>query len=391
MQAMTSRPQRSDGPRGLEGFRSEVVEHVRASGGVWKRPGGELRLPKVFGFCRGVERALVLLADTVAGQPAAGGRVFLLGQIIHNPWVNAYFEQQGVRILSTEELGRLEEVLQAKDSAVIPAFGVRPDVDRRLQAIGCRRVDTTCGNVRRLWQWVERAARDGYGVMIFGRAKHDETIVTRCRLVEAGGRYVIVESIAHVEQFCQMLTGPAPQEPDRLFRQAFGGQASNADSLAPFTRLAQVSQTTMLYEDTMTVRRLLQQAFAKAFGDQQAKGRLLFEPTVCRATQDRQSAAVELCRSGLDLAVVVGGFDSSNTRHLYELASHYVPAVFIERAESMISRGQLQTIDLAAEKPIVRRDWFPGGDHLRIGVLAGASCPEVVIGQVLERLAALLQ
>lgn len=384
---MIDREKERGGAGRLEGFASAAVERVRAAGNVWALRGGELRLPKVFGFCRGVERALVMLAEAVGSRPPEGGRVFLLGQIIHNPWVNAFFERQGVRILTAEELERLEEILRPADAAVIPAFGVRPVIDRRLQAIGCRRVDTSCGNVRRLWQWVERASADGYGVLIFGRARHDETVVTRSRLEEAGGRYVIAESLSQVEAYCRIVAGGLGAGP---FVEAFGGGRTNAQSPAELGRLAQVSQTTMLYDETMTARRMLEEAYAKAYGAAEARGRLLFEPTVCRATQDRQSAAVELCKAGLDLAVVVGGFDSSNTRHLYELASEYCPAVFIERAESMVSRDQVETIDLATEKPVTRNGWFPTREGVRIGVLAGASCPEVVVGQVLERLAALL-
>ena len=387
---MPHQPPYSDSPGRLESFRSDVIERVRREGNIWKLPRGELRLPRVFGFCRGVERALVILAEALAGHATGGGRVVLLGQIIHNPWVNDYFQRQGVRILSGAEMDDLESFLRPEDAAVVPAFGVRPDVERRLQAIGCRRIDTTCGNVRRLWQWVERAAADGYGVMIFGRTRHDETIVTRSRLAEAGGRYVIVESLAHVEAFCRIVTGTDGGDRDAAFREAFGGPASNAPSLAPFARLAQVSQTTMLYDDTLAVRDRLRKAFATAFPADPGPDRLLFEPTVCRATQNRQSSAVALCQGGLDLTVVVGGFESSNTRHLYELAQEFSPAVFIEQADSILSGERIRTIDPATETPVLREGWLPGGANLRIGVLAGASCPEVVVGQVLERLAALL-
>ncbi|MCY2924583.1 MAG: 4-hydroxy-3-methylbut-2-enyl diphosphate reductase [Planctomycetota bacterium] len=387
---MPHQPPPSDNPGRLEGFHSDVVERVRAAGNVWKLPRGELRLPKVFGFCRGVERALVMLAEALAGHAGGDGRVVLLGQIIHNPWVNDYFEHQGVRILTGGEMENLESFLRPEDAAVVPAFGVRPEVERRLQAIGCRRIDTTCGNVRRLWQWVERAAGDGYGVLIFGRTRHDETIVTRSRLAEAGGHYVIVESLAQADTFCRIVAAADGPGRDRAFREAFTAPATNAQSLAPFDRLAQVSQTTMLYDDTLAVRDRLRTAFALAFSDPTAPDRLLFEPTVCRATQNRQSSAVELCQSGVDLTVVVGGFESSNTRHLYELAGEFSPAVFIEQADSILSADRIRTIDPATETPVLREGWLPNAQPLRIGVLAGASCPEVVVGQVLERLAGLL-
>ncbi len=146
----------------------------------------------------------------------------------------------------------------------------------------------------------------------------------------------------------------------------------------------------MLYSETLTVREKLQGAFERRFGAEQAKHRLRFEPTVCRATQARQAAAVELCQSGLDRLIVVGGFGSSNTRHLYELAAAYAPAYFIESAEALVSADELRTVDPQSGQPLVVRDFLSPRRPVRIGVLAGASSPEVVVGEVLEKLAAYL-
>ena len=374
----------------LGSFRNETVERLSRTGNVWKLPHGKLMLPEVFGFCRGVKRALVLLAKAVAERSGGPGRLFLLGQIIHNPWVNQFFREQGVRVLAADELACLDGVITAEDWAVIPAFGVPPDVQRRLEAIGCRTIDTSCGDVRRLWGWVEHTVARGFAVLIFGRARHDETIVTKSRLAEAGGQYVVAGSLDEVRQFCRLVAaspGPSPAE----FLSIFHGEATNAESIGPFSRLAQVSQTTMLYDETMKVRKMLGEAFERRFGPDRLERRLIFEPTVCRATQDRQSAAVELCKAGLDLAVVVGGYGSSNTMHLYELACEYAPAVFIEDAGGIISRDEVRSMDPAGSVPVTKRDWLPSRRPLRVGVLAGASSPEVVIGQVLERLAEFLR
>jgi len=368
-------------------FDSELIDRIRADGNVWRLDGGEIRLPAVFGFCRGVKRALAMLDKAADAARRDGQKLFLLGQIIHNPWVNDYFVRRGVRILAPGEIARLEEHVAAGDCAVIPAFGVAPQIERRLRAVGCRVVDTTCGDVRRLWLWAERAARAGAGVLIFGRVNHDETVVTRSRLAEAGGKYLVVGSLAEAEQFCSLLAGGADGE---TFRRRFAPAATNADGLAPFERLAQVSQTTMLHGETLAVRQKLRAAFERRFGPA-GEGRLTFQPTVCRATQARQAAAVELCGAGADLVVVVGGFGSSNTRHLYELARQRAPAFFIEDSSAIRSGQELLSFDPAAGAAAVVTGWLPARRPLRVAVLAGASSPEIVVGQVVAAVAELLR
>lgn len=381
------RPQGEAGGPAAPLFGSQIVDRIRAAGNIWRLPGGEILLPEVFGFCRGVERALTMLQGAVSAVRGKGGRLILLGQIIHNPWVNEQFRRQGVGILSADQVDRLEANVGAGDCAVIPAFGVPLAVRRRLKAIGCRTVDTTCPDVRRLWAWAEKAARAGYGVLILGRADHDETVVTRSRLEDIGGRYVVVGGLEHAGRFCDLVCGRC--EPRRFGEFFPRGRATNADSLEPFGRLAQVSQTTMLYDQTLELRELLRGAYAERFGPEGLdgpRGRLAFQPTVCRATQARQTAAVELCRLGCDLVIVVGGFGSSNTRHLYELARRFGPAWLIEDADAIRSGRELHTMDFASGEAVTVTDWLPARRPLRIGVLAGASSPEIVVGLVLQRL-----
>jgi 4-hydroxy-3-methylbut-2-enyl diphosphate reductase len=223
--------------------------------------------------------------------------------------------------------------------------------------------------------------------LIFGTSTHDETVVTKSRLRAAGGRYVVVGSIEQARQFGQMISGTRPGED---FGTIFDEQATNSGGIGAFEKLAQVSQTTMLHDQTMEIRDLLKEAYALRFGAEGLCERLLFEPTVCRATQERQSAAVELCRSGCDAVIVVGGFGSSNSRHLYELARGLAPSFFIEGASALVCATELQTMDFTTGKGMTMRDWLPDRRPLRIGVLAGASSPEIVVGEVLQRLAGLI-
>jgi 4-hydroxy-3-methylbut-2-enyl diphosphate reductase len=362
---------------------------MRSGGNVWDLgPGcGQLVLPRVFGLCRGVVRALEMLEAAVASRGKKGQRLFLLGQIIHNPWVNDYFRAKGVVVLSAAQLASLESVIGPGDCAVVPAFGVPLEVQGRLKGIGCDIIDTSCGDVRRLWAWAQRCVQRGYGVLIFGTSTHDETVVTKSLLYAAGGRYVVVSSIEQARQFGQMISG---ERPGADFGSIFDEQATNSQGIAAFEKLAQVSQTTMLYDQTMEIRELLKGTYERRFGTLGLAERLLFEPTVCRATQERQSAAVELCRSGCDAVIVVGGFGSSNSRHLYELARGLAPSFFIEGSSALVSPSRLETMDFTTGKNMTARNWLPDRRPLRIGVLAGASSPEIVVGEVLQRLARLL-
>lgn len=368
-------------------FSSDVVDRVRSAGNVWNLPGGQLVLPRVFGFCRGVTRAMAMLDRALNDDAGKGTQFFLLGQIIHNPWVNDYFRDRGVRILTRTQVERLEDHIRPDHCGVIPAFGVPLEIDDRLRAVGCRILDTTCGDVRRLWAWAQQAVGLGYAVLIYGRAMHDETVVTKSRLDRSGGKYLVVGDLDEAAAVGRLIeAGQDNVRPDVIF----GADASNADSLSPLLRLAQVSQTTMLFDETMRVRELIQSAFANRFGPDEAARRLLFQPTVCKATQQRQAAAMELCQGSYDLVLVVGGFGSSNTRHLYELARQRGPTYFIEDASAIVDAGTLRAFDPACNSPADMHDWLPTRRPLKIGILAGASSPEIVIGEVLGRMSALL-
>jgi 4-hydroxy-3-methylbut-2-enyl diphosphate reductase len=329
-----------------------------------------------------------MLEKACAARDTDPSRLFLLGQIIHNPWVNAHFSGLGVKILNSEQVNRLEEFITPTDRAVIPAFGVTVDIEQRLREVGCEVLDTTCGDVRRLWLWACRAAKNGFGVLIFGRAEHDETVVTKSRLDAVGGKYLVVGDLVETGIFADMISGVIPGD---KFTEFFPPVCTNATSLEPFEQLAQVSQTTMLYSDTEAVRQTLQTAFAARFASDLTIDRLLFEPTVCHATQDHQTSAAMLCSSGCDLVMVVGGFGSSNTRHLHELARGYVPAFFIENADAIVSTDRVIAFDSDLDEPVALDGWLPDCRPLSIGVLAGASSPEIVVGQVIDRLAEFLR
>lgn len=371
----------------LEGFRSDRVAEIRRNGGVWELAGGQIRLPRVFGFCRGVTLALAKSLQALDAHRADGRRMVLLGEIIHNPQVNALFRKRGVEILTRDQARDVEAHIGPEDVAIIPAFGAEIGIARKLEQIGCEIVDATCNDVRTLWSWAEQAAADGYGVMIYGRSTHDETVVTKSRLAAVGGKYLVAGDLDALDRFCDLIRHG---QGDAKLAESFDAQATNAETLEPFLRLAQVSQTTMLYSRTMQVRDRLREAFLDRFGPGAEDRRMRFQPTVCRATQDRQTAAEELCTSGLDCCIVVGGIGSSNSRHLYELAGRHTRAYFLESAEGLVGPERICAYDFAAGSFVAKSGYLGGKNHPVVGVLAGASSPEVVVGEVCQRLAEFL-
>ncbi len=383
------RTRKTDMKDPLEAFHSTIIDDIRSAHtpNVWKLPGGELRLPEVFGFCRGVKRALMMAVEAVENSRRNNdtSRLILLGEIIHNPWVNDYFSEHGVKILSAEErrCDRIEKHVKSGDTVIIPAFGVALPIEKRLREIGCRIIDCSCGDVIRLWRWSEKAVAGGYSILIFGRSLHDETVVTKSRLEAAGGKYLVVENLNQVRLFCDMFAGKS----DEAFS-VFPPHATNAGDIDSFMRLAQVSQTTMLYNDTMKVQAMLKAAFDVR--PCASREDLAFQPTVCKATQARQNASVELCKSGCDIVIVVGGFTSSNTRHLYELARQFAPSYLIEDNSAIHNENELLAWNAETSEPAVIKNWLPAMRPLKIGILAGASSPEIVVGRVLTRLAGFL-
>lgn len=371
----------------LDAFRSELIDDIsNRQNNTWQLTDGQITLPGVFGFCRGVKRAIAMALEAAREHKATQnpGKLVLLGEIIHNPWVNDFFRNQGVEILTKaqRQCDQIEKYVGPGDCAIIPAFGVALPIERKLGEIGCKIVNCSCGDVIRLWRWSEAEVREGFSVLIFGKPLHDETVVTKSRLAEAGGEYIVVENMQKVARFAELIKAGHDVSPI----EEFGADATNARSLKPFEKLAQVSQTTMLYNDTQNVREIIGDAFASRFGADQLENCLRVQPTVCRATQDRQNAAVELCQSRPDLVIVVGGFGSSNTRHLYELAKQYAPAFLIEGADSVISQQKLLAWNEKQACATEISDWFPQQRPIRLGILAGASSPEIVIGQVVQKL-----
>jgi 4-hydroxy-3-methylbut-2-enyl diphosphate reductase len=339
-------------------------------------------LAKEFGFCYGVERAIDLAY--AAGKVFADKRIFLLGEIIHNPDVNAQMEALGIRYLAAHPADADLNNLRADDVVIVPAFGAEVSVIEVVKAHGCQIVDTTCGDVMSVWKRVRQNATERVTSIIHGKASHEETRATASRALggDGLGHFVIVlnlEEAGRVADF--MIHGTDPS----AFLADFQGAVSPGfDPLQHLKRIGVANQTTMLRSETEDIQNLLREAVAKRDAGSTANFR--YFDTICGATQDRQDALFQLLNESLDMLLVVGGYNSSNTTHLAEIGLEKLPTWFIRNADCLISANEIRHFELHAKKEILSKDWLSDRKNLTIGITAGASCPNSLIEDTLRRL-----
>ncbi len=368
-------------------FRSKLVEDIRERGSLLELPGMELRLATSFGFCDGVRRAIEMAYATCA--MFQGRRIWLIGEIIHNPEVNARLDALGLRHLpwdaSAPEYARLGE----EDVVIIPAFGVPVSLRRELEARGVQLVDTTCGNVVKVWQRVKQYAAAGITSIIHGKAKHEESRATasHSRGADRQGRFLIIFNEADARLLADYITGKG--ERDAFMAHFAGCHSENFDPDRDLADIGMANQTTMLKDETAHIQRLLRAAVQQRDG---SDARFHMFDTICGATQDRQNALFELLEHPLDFMVIVGGYNSSNTTHLASIAARRVPTYFVDSADCLLGGRAVRCYDpqlravVETQLPAALED----PDHmLRVGITAGASCPANVIEQVIGKLAAL--
>jgi 4-hydroxy-3-methylbut-2-en-1-yl diphosphate reductase len=356
-----------------------------------------IRLAREFGFCYGVERAVDYAYQTRIKFPER--RIFLAGEIIHNPHVNARLKDMGVVFLPASGKGFDYSPVQAADVVILPAFGVTIQDFQTLRERGCVIVDTTCGSVLNVWKRVEVYARDGFTSLIHGKYYHEETRATASQVEKyPGGQYLVVRDMAEAElvmDYIEASGGGTPSRP-AMSRDAFLGKFAIAasDGFDPDLHLAKIgvaNQTTMLARESLAIGAAVGEAMARAYGDAHKAEHFRTFDTICSATQDRQDAVTELLREPLDLMVVVGGYNSSNTISLAALCAEQVPTYHIADPDE---------IDVAANAVRYRRidkhhhedtmtPWLPIGAPLRIGITAGASTPNNKIGDAVARIFAI--
>jgi 4-hydroxy-3-methylbut-2-enyl diphosphate reductase len=362
-------------------YRSDIVERLRATGGTMSVDGVTVRLAKQFGFCYGVERAIDLAY--AAAKVFKDRRIFILGEIIHNPEVNHQIAELGIKnIVPAGKDAELSD-LTAEDVVIVPAFGSDVRTVSRLKELGCQIVDTTCGDVMSVWKRVRQNAQDDMTSIIHGKASHEETKATASRAVlEGKGHYLIVLTLDDTDYVCNYIRHGGEKA---AFLQRFAGAVSEGfDPDLHLQRVGVANQTTMMRGETEEVQRRVMAAVRDRDGEGGAKTNYRFFDTICGATQERQDALRDMLLSQMDLLLVIGGYNSSNTSHLAEMGEVKLPTYFIRNASKIESRDRIVHFDLHSKVEHITENWLPP-TPVTIGVTAGASCPNNVIEETIIR------
>jgi len=363
-----------------------------------------VRLAREFGFCYGVERAVDYAYQARAKFP--GRRVVLVGEIIHNPHVNAKLRAMGVEILMPvaeephghgggAQLARAKALprfdysrIEPDDVVIIPAFGVAIRDFEILRGIGCVLVDTTCGSVLNVWKRVERYAKDGFTALIHGKHYHEETRATASQVEKyEGGSFLVVRDMAEAKLVCDYIEGRGERE---RFLERFAHAASPGfDPDVHLRRIGVANQTTMLASESLAIAAEVGAAMERAHGAEYRAANFRSFDTICSATQERQDAVKELLTEPLDVMVVVGGYNSSNTMSLAAICAEHVSTYHVEDAtcldpESGIIRHKVA--GNAANGEVETAGWLSMDGPVRVGITAGASTPNNKIGEAVARI-----
>jgi 4-hydroxy-3-methylbut-2-enyl diphosphate reductase len=343
----------------------------------------QIQLARHFGFCYGVENAIEIAFRTVEENP--GKRIFLLSEMIHNPQVNADLQAHGVRFMQDtygKQIIPFEE-LNAQDIVIIPAFGTTLEIERKLKQIGIQteKYDTTCPFVEKVWNRSEAIARKNYTVVIHGKPKHEETRATFSH-ASLNAPSVIVRDMEQAIQLAGYITGEKPSED---FYTEFKGQYSEGfDVHKDLQRIGVVNQTTMLASDTQAIADYLRQVMLNTF--QQEERFADTRDTLCYATNDNQTAVSGMLAVAADIAIVVGGYNSSNTSHLVELCEAQLPTYFISNEEKILSENEILHFNIHTREEQHTTHYLPGKTPVSILLTSGASCPDALVEAVINKL-----
>ncbi len=363
-------------------YHSELVQRARASGYRLERPGLVVRIAEEFGFCYGVERAVDYAYEARMRFPER--RLFVTGEIIHNPGVNRRLRELGYEFLDGSHGSTLGfEDLTADDVVLLPAFGVTMELLTRLRGVGCVLVDTTCGSVLNVWRNVESYAKSGFTCLIHGKWNHEETRATASRALQhAGGQYLIVRDMDEALEVAAYIEGTGERA---AFEARFAPAASPGfDPDRDLGRVGMANQTTMLSSESLAIAARIREALERRYGPAAAERFRSFD-TICSATQDRQDAVRRLMQDPPDLMLIIGGFNSSNTGHLAEICADVVPTFHVEGADGLLDAHRIRHKPIHQTALVETAGWLPAGP-VTIGVTAGASTPDKEIGRLIDRL-----
>jgi 4-hydroxy-3-methylbut-2-enyl diphosphate reductase len=370
----------------LSHYRSEIVESIRANGGVLSADGLTVKLAKEFGFCYGVERAIDLAyaARKYFSDVSPLTPIYLLGEIIHNPEVNDQIRNMGIKIISPKPTEEELSQLESGDAVIIPAFGTEVSTRKKLEAKGCALVDTTCGDVMSVWKRVRQYSKEHVTSIIHGKAKHEETKATTSQARAYGsGHYLVVYNLAETDYVCNYIIHGGDKH--EFLKKFEGAYSAGFDPDLHLSAVGVANQTTMLRGETEEVQRRFKAVMEKKYGVDSIGNHFRFFDTICGATQDRQDALEKMLLTPPNLLIVIGGYNSSNTSHLAEMGESRLPTYFIKNAAMMESAALIRHYNQHKKEEVVTRDWLPSG-NLTVGITAGASCPNNLIEDTIRRL-----
>ena len=358
-------------------YQSNLVQQIRDNNYTLQREQVNIRLAEAFGFCWGVERAVAMAYETRQHFPTQ--QLWITNEIIHNPSVNKHLQNMQVEFIEVREGQKDFSVVASGDVVILPAFGASVQEMQLLKDKGCTIVDTTCPWVSKVWNTVEKHKKGDYTSIIHGKYNHEETIATS----SFAAKYLVVLNMAEAEYVADYILNGGD-------RNEFMAKFSRACSagLDPDLDLEQIgiaNQTTMLKSETEQIGKLFERTMMRKYGPAQLNQHFQSFNTICDATQERQDAMFQLVDEKLDLMVVIGGFNSSNTTHLQEIAiERGIPSYHIDSAERIGSGNRVEHRLLSGNLQVTE-NWLPEG-AITVGITSGASTPDKVVADVVEKI-----
>ncbi len=366
-----------------QAYHSDIVDRIVKSGNVYTEKEITFHLAASFGFCYGVDRSLELAHETIKHFP--GKRVFLPTEIIHNPYANNHLKTLGIQFLSGPYKGDIGlQDITGEDVVILPAFGTEVKMLDELKEKGCIMVDTICGSVLNVWKRVESYAQDGFTSIIHGKHYHEESLATSSRVLEyKGGEYLIVLNMEEARYVADYILVGGDK---KAFLDKFGkGCSPNFDPDKHLEKIGLANQTTMLSSDSLAIANFLRETMIQKYGLESIDTHFRNFDTICSATEDRQQAMLQLKKEPLDLMLVLGGYNSSNTNHLCKISKEFITTYHIEDADCLLSAGQIRHKPYGQWEAEVADDWLPTRP-CHIGITSGASTPNQVMGRVIKKI-----
>ena len=364
-----------------ESYHSELIAAIKEDGHQYRAGRLTVHLAREFGFCYGVDRAVDYAYQARKRFPDRP--VVLTGEIIHNPHVNGQLRAQGIRFLS--DPGESIDALTPEDVVILPAFGITIELLKQLERQGCTLVDTTCGSVLNVWKNVRRYTAEGFTSVIHGKFWHEETRATASQAASGGGHYLVVLDRTEASAACEYVRhGGDSREFVAQFERAVS-PGFNPDR--DLQRLGCANQTTMLSSESLTIAEMFRDAVRTRYGDTELEVRFRSFDTICSATQDRQDAVAALLdQQPLDLMIVIGGYNSSNTCNLARMCEPRVPTFHIAEPAGLLSPVEIRHKPVGGQGERVATGWLPMSGPVSIGLTSGASTPDNLVDTVIRRL-----